>query len=110
MIMVYHERYDGLVRQAIGEVAVGEMPTTPELLARVHQDFAQPLGDILYRLCIEYGIEWNEFRESTIDALVRRPMKVGANGHHPLAGIEVYHDLVLLALETMPADIDEPGS
>ncbi len=108
--MVYQDRYDVLVKQAIGEVAVGDMPTTPEMLARIHQDFAQPLGDILYRLCVEYGIDWNEFRESTIDALVRRPLKVGAKSKRPLEGIEVYHDLVLLALETMPADELEPGS
>ena len=108
--MDFSERFELVVRQALEEVGVGEMPTTAELVARVHQDYAAPLGDALYRLCIEHGVEWNTFRESVIDAVLRRPAKVGAAAKRPLAGVESFHDLILLAVETMPPDgLDVPG-
>jgi len=64
---------------------------------------AHTLADELYRLCIEFGVPWNDFRRAVLDHLVdatgsERPDGLLVNALGPRL------PLVLFALEVMSED------
>lgn len=97
------ERYQLILKQALDEMKPALAGQEPD----EHTDLAFALGDVLYRLCIEHGVEYNGFRDIAIDLISReKPVLSGARRPSKAfgAGFEKFHPLILLALETMPPD------
>lgn len=96
------DRYEGILSQAIAESAPSGAP------AVTAGERAAKLGDVLYRLAIEHGVEFNAFRETCITAFAGpAPILVGRKVGPPLPfGADVAKDqpLLLLAFEMMPPD------
>ncbi len=106
------ERYELIFFQALNELNPPALSESAPELARQHGELAPPLGDILYRLAIEHGVPYNQFRRDSIELLVlQKPVtapagKRAAKKSAPefAAAVQKYHPLLLLALETMPPD------
>ena len=108
-------RYELIISQALTELNPPAISTEPAQAAQQHGELAFGLGDILYRLSIEHGVPFNQFRQDTIDLLTaQRPVtarapKAGGKGQTPppfAASFAGYHPTILLALETMPQDLE----
>src|SRR5262245_12408541 len=100
------ERYQLILKQGLGELKPALSPQ-PAKAAQEQSEMAPALGDILYRLCIEHGVEFNGFRESAIELISQeKPVPSGARRASKVfgAGFEKFHPLILLALETMPPE------
>ena len=100
------ERYQLILRQGLDELKPTLSPQ-PAKAALEQSEMAPALGDIIYRLCIEHGVDFNGFRDSTIELISQeKPVMSGARGASKAfgAGFEKFHPLILLALETMPPD------
>jgi predicted secreted protein len=100
------DRYQLILRQGLTELKP-EISTQPAQAAHDQSEMAPALGDILYRLCIEHGVEFNGFRESAIELISKeKPVPAGARRAPKAfgAGFERFHPLILLALETFPPD------
>jgi hypothetical protein len=100
------DRYQLILRQGLTELKPSISPQ-PAQAAQEQSEMAPALGDILYRLCIEHGVEFNAFRESSIELITKeKPVPAGGRRGSKAfgAGFERFHPLILLALETMPPD------
>ena len=100
------DRYQLIIKQGLGELKPA-LSAQPAKAAQEQSEMAPALGDILYRLCVEHGVEFNGFRESAIELISQeKPVMSGARRQSkPFgAGFEKFHPLILLALETMPPD------
>jgi predicted secreted protein len=100
------DRYQLILRQGLSELKPAISPE-PAQAAQEQSEMAPAFGDILYRLCIEHGVEFNGFRESAIELITKeKPVPAGARRASKSfgAGFERFHPLILLALETMPPD------
>jgi hypothetical protein len=100
------EHYQLILRQGLAELNPTLSPQ-PAKAALEQSDMAPALGDILYRLCIEHAVDFNAFRESSIELISQeKPVLSGVRrASKPFgAGFEKFHSLILLALETMPPD------
>jgi hypothetical protein len=100
------ERYQTILKQGLAELKPTLSPQAAKA-AQEQSDLAPAFGDILYRLCIEHGVEFNAFRESAIELISQeKPVLSGARRGSKAfgAGFEKFHPLILLALETMPPD------
>jgi hypothetical protein len=96
------DRYEGVLAQALVELdSLGLSDVTAG-------ERAAKLGDILYRLSIEHGFEFNTFRESCIAAFAGpAPILIGRKTGPPApfaAATSKDHPLLLLAFEMMPPD------
>ncbi len=109
------DRYELMLRQAIRECPVPskENPASNPFEAMELQ--IPFLADILYRLSVEHGIEWNVFRSDVLDLLTHeRTVNVAAKGSvktRPFAAdLKDTHALIVLALDAMPPDPEgRPG-
>lgn len=99
------EKFERILAQGTEELAAAALATDATAGER-----AAKLGDSLYRLCLEHGVEWNGFREACIAAFAGpAPILIGRQGRAPepfAAALTAQHPLILLALEIMPADPD----
>lgn len=99
------ERFERILVLGTEELTEAALPSETTAGER-----AAKLGDVLYRLCIEHGVEWNGFREACIAAFAGpAPILIGRQGRAPepfAIAIAGHHPLILLALEMMPADPD----
>jgi hypothetical protein len=101
------DRYQLILRQGLTELKPA-ISSQPAQALQEQTEMAPPFGDIIYRLCVEHGVEFNAFRESAIE-LISKEKPVAAGAHRAAkkafgAGFERFHPLILLALETMPPD------
>jgi hypothetical protein len=62
------DRYQLILRQGLSELKP-EISPQPAQAIQEQGEMAPALGDILYRLCIEHGVEFNGFRESAIELI-----------------------------------------
>jgi predicted secreted protein len=100
------DRYQLILKQGLSELKPA-ISAQPAQAAQEQGEMAPALGDILYRLCIEHGVEFNGFRDSAIELISKeKPVVAGARrGAKSFgAGLERFHSLIVLALETMPPD------
>jgi hypothetical protein len=100
------DRYQLILRQGLDELKPALSPQKAKAVAQ-QSEMAPQLGDILYRLCVEHGIEFNGFRESSIELISQEKpvMSAARRAGKPFAAeFEKFHPLILLALETMPPD------
>jgi predicted secreted protein len=100
------DRYQLILKQGLSELKPA-ISSQPARAAQEQSEMAPALGDILYRLCIEHGVEFNGFREASIQLIsIEKPVPAGARRGSKAfgAGLERFHSLILLALETMPPD------
>ncbi|MEZ6195281.1 MAG: hypothetical protein R3F20_06100 [Planctomycetota bacterium] len=104
--MSREETYASIIEAAIAE--------HPELRAVrrgsvAYTDAADALADSLYRLCIEFGASFNEFKRDVL-ALVPQRREQAEGGEesapaHPIVrGLGRHAELVILALELMRDD------
>lgn len=101
------DRYQLILRQGLTELKPA-ISSQPSQALQEQTEMAPLLGDILYRLCVEHGVEFNAFRESAIELISKeKPVPAGARRSAKSfgAGFERFHPLILLALETMPPDV-----
>jgi len=98
-----------LLSKALEEIGPVQMPADHQAALKLQGDLAPALADVLYRLCIEYGLPFAPFRETVIGIMAdQAPAVVGTQksaARIPFAaGLEEVHPLILLALEMMPAE------
>lgn len=103
-----HEIYREILRQAAGEATVADDPEVEGVAGD-----AERLADVLYRLCVEFGVAFNDFRSEVLQAALdttRIRARADQNDAEPVAAFlaPVSDDLPLLifALELMPEDSD----
>ena len=71
---------------------------------------AEALADDLYRLCIEFGVSFNEFKKAVLDEVADRTrMLAAARGQDAgaaslLREVQSHTPLIILALELMRED------
>ncbi len=96
-------RFEKVLADGVSEQAAAGL--APEATAG---ERASHLGDSLYRLCIEHGLDWNGFRAACITAFAGpAPILIGREGGSPqpfAMALSPHHPLLLLALEVMPPD------
>lgn len=104
------ERYELILQQALDELGHIAVPTTDEEAFDQQAELAPALGDILYRLTIEHGVPFTEFRDTVIRLISAEPSeKLEGASSEPeqdafARALEPRHGLILLALEVMPPD------
>jgi hypothetical protein len=107
--MTKHERYELMLRQALRECPVPSKEAAPSNPYEEIELRAPFLADILYRLSIEHGVSWNDFREEVLLLITNEsPVKVGkrdgASKRGFAADLAATHSLIVLALDSMPPD------
>jgi hypothetical protein len=99
------DRYEEVLAQSLAELEASAIPSAGETTAG---ERAAKIGDILYRLSIEYGFEFNTFREACIAAFAGpAPILIGRKSGPPVPFAQAVakdHPLLLLAFEMMPPD------
>lgn len=104
------DRYELILSQALDELGPLDLPDDQQEAFQTQALLAPDLGDILYRLSIEHGIEFTPFRETVISLISDHKPAMAANGSgkersEPFAAdLEEAHPLIILALEMMPPD------
>lgn len=102
------ERYELILQQSLDELGEPKKTLTDEEAFDQQADLAPQLGDILYRLTIEHGVPFSNFRDTVIRLISEPTQAVTKRDGAPLglfaAALEPKHGLILLALEVMPPD------
>ena len=107
-------RFDTIFREILDQA-------WPEDAARYHAgdpgftELAEALSDDLYRLCIEFGVEFNAFKHRVLDEVLNRSRLHAGDenvdrGEHPSALLSPAQDnlpMLVFALELMRDDGNE---
>ena len=101
------DRYELILTQAVEELGELEIPEDRKKAYELQAILAPTLGDILYRLTVEHGIEYTPFRETVIGLIADQDSVHAAPDEVFAPESQDLHSLILLALEMMPAD--SPG-
>ena len=109
MAQEHHEIYREILRQAAAEaVRADDEADIPGVAGD-----AERLADVLYRLCVEFGLAFNGFRAEVLEAALEttktRARTESSDAEPAAAYLEPIADelpLLIFALELMPEDSD----
>ena len=101
--------YEHILTQALAEIGPIEVQHDNEKALALQGELAPRLGDILFRLTIEFGVPFAPFRETLISIFsgekTAEVTPAGESTPRPFGStLENSHALILLALEIMPAE------
>ena len=93
------------------EIVTAAMSEHPHLDAvergsGAYTDAADDLADSLYRLCVEFGVDFNAFKRAVLAEVPQRDTGAEDSEAPLLAGAGRHSALVVLALELMRDDSD----
>lgn len=105
--MSAHDVHAAILDAAFAEH--GDLPTEVGTLA--FTEAAESISDALYRLCVEFGVSFNTFKQAVLDEIPNRQRAASvarsASAAKPLLdGARVHAELAVLALELMRDDSD----